>query len=334
MPAANNNRLVRMCMTITLGTMALSALPGEVYAQTYPNKPIRFVTPYGSGGNADILTRIIGDAMSKSMGQPVLVDNRPGGSSTIGSAIVAKAPPDGYTIMLISSSHSVNPSLFGSQLPYDTVKDFTPISMTGATPILVVVNPGVAANNVRELVALAKTKPGTLNFATSGNGSPAHLAGALIEALGGVKLVHVPYKTTAQANNDTMSGQVQIAFPSVSSALPMVKSGKLRALGITSLKRSALAPDIPTVAESLPGYQASIWTGVLAPAAVPRPIVTRLNAEVVKALTLPDVVTKLTGMGVDIDTSTPEEFGAFIDAEIRKWARVIKEGNIKVEMER
>jgi tripartite-type tricarboxylate transporter receptor subunit TctC len=323
-----------MCMTITLGTMALSALPGEVYAQTYPNKPIRFVTPYGSGGNADILTRIIGDAMSKSMGQPVLVDNRPGGSSTIGSAIVAKAPPDGYTIMLISSSHSVNPSLFGSQLPYDTVKDFTPISMTGATPILVVVNPGVAANNVRELVALAKTKPGTLNFATSGNGSPAHLAGALIEALGGVKLVHVPYKTTAQANNDTMSGQVQIAFPSVSSALPMVKSGKLRALGITSLKRSALAPDIPTVAESLPGYQASIWTGVLAPAAVPRPIVTRLNAEVVKALTLPDVVTKLTGMGVDIDTSTPEEFGAFIDAEIRKWARVIKEGNIKVEMER
>jgi tripartite-type tricarboxylate transporter receptor subunit TctC len=323
-----------MCMTITLGAMALSALPGEVYAQTYPNKPIRFVTPYGSGGNADILTRIIGDAMSKSMGQPVLVDNRPGGSSTIGSAIVAKAPPDGYTIMLISSSHSVNPSLFGSQLPYDTVKDFTPISMTGATPILVVVNPGVAANNVRELVALAKTKPGTLNFATSGNGSPAHLAGALIEALGGVKLVHVPYKTTAQANNDTMSGQVQIAFPSVSSALPMVKSGKLRALGITSLKRSALAPDIPTVAESLPGYQASIWTGVLAPAAVPRPIVTRLNAEVVKALTLPDVVTKLTGMGVDIDTSTPEEFGAFIDAEIRKWARVIKEGNIKVEMER
>lgn len=334
MPAANNNRLVRMCMTITLGAMALSALPGEVYAQTYPNKPIRFVTPYGSGGNADILTRIIGDAMSKSMGQPVLVDNRPGGSSTIGSAIVAKAPPDGYTIMLISSSHSVNPSLFGSQLPYDTVKDFTPISMTGATPILVVVNPGVAANNVRELVALAKTKPGTLNFATSGNGSPAHLAGALIEALGGVKLVHVPYKTTAQTNNDTMSGQVQIAFPSVSSALPMVKSGKLRALGITSLKRSALAPDIPTVAESLPGYQASIWTGVLAPAAVPRPIVTRLNAEVVKALTLPDVVTKLTGMGVDIDTSTPEEFGAFIDAEIRKWARVIKEGNIKVEMER
>lgn len=303
-------------------------------AQTYPSKSIRFVTPYGAGGNADILTRIIGDAMSKSMGQPVLVDNRPGGSSTIGSAIVAKAPPDGYTIMLISSSHSVNPSLFGSQLPYDTVKDFTPISMTGATPILVVVNPGVAANNVRELVALAKAKPGTLNFATSGNGSPAHLAGALIEALGGVKLVHVPYKTTAQANNDTMSGQVQIAFPSVSSALPMVKSGKLRALGITSLKRSALAPDIPTVAESLPGYQASIWTGVLAPAAVPKPIVTRLNAEVVKALSSPEVVTKLAGMGVDIDTSTPEEFGVFIDAEIRKWARVIKEGNIKVEMGR
>ena len=303
-------------------------------AQTYPTKPVRFVTPYGQGGNADILTRIIGDAVSRSVGQPFLVENRPGGSSTIGSSIVAKAPPDGYTIMLISSSHSVNPALFGSDLPYDTVKDFAPISLTGSTPILVVVNPGVPANNMKELIALAKARPGTLNYGTSGNGSPAHLAGALMEALGNVKLSHIPYKTTTQATNDTLSGQVQMAFPSTSSTLPMVKSGKLRAIGITSLKRSPLAPDVPPVADTLPGYQASIWTGMLAPGATPKPIVAKLNGEVVKALKVPEVVTKLTAMGVDIESSTPEEFGAFIDAEMKKWARVIKEGNIKVEMER
>lgn len=330
MPAAR--RIKVLCAVLTLA--ATPALVPLASAQTYPSKAIRFVTPYGQGGNADILTRVIGDSMSKSMGQPVLVDNRPGGSSTIGTAIAAKAPADGYTILLIASSHAVNPSLFGNALPYDTVKDFAPVSITGATPILVVVNPGIAANNIRELVALAKGKPGALNFASSGNGSPAHLAGALLEALGGIKLVHVPYKATAQGTNDTISGQVQMAFPSVSSVLSQVKAGKLRALGITSPKRSQLAPDIPTVAETLPGYQASIWNGVLAPAATPKPIVTRLNAEVVKALTSSDVVAKLTSMGVDIDTSTPEEFAAFIDTEIKKWARVIKEGNIKVEMER
>ena len=321
-----------LLLTSTLSTLV--PLGSGASAQTYPAKPVRFITPYGQGGNADILTRVIGDAIAKSTGQPFLVENRPGGSSTIGSVIVAKAAPDGYTIMLISSSHSVNPSLFGSELPYDTQKDFAPISMTGATPILVVINPGIPAQNMRELLALAKAKPATLNYGTSGNGSPAHLAGALLEALGGVKLVHVPYKTTTGATNDTMSGLVQIAFPSVSSTLPMVKSGKLRALAITSLKRTALAPDIPTVADTLPGYQASIWTGMLAPGATPRPIIGKLNAEVVKALKAPEVVTKLTGMGVDVESSTPEEFGAFIDAEIKKWAKVIKEGNIKVEMER
>jgi tripartite-type tricarboxylate transporter receptor subunit TctC len=320
--------IISRCM---LAILTLAATP-SAFAQNYPSKPVRFVTPYGAGGNADILTRVIGDAMAKSTGQPFIVDNKPGGSSTIGTAIVAKAAPDGHTILLIASSHAVNPSLFGGQLPYDTVKDFAPISATGATPIIVVVNPGLAANNIKELIALARSKPTAINFSSSGNGSPAHLAGALVEAMAGVKFTHVPYKATAQATSDVISGVVQMAFPSVSSTLPQVKSGKLRALAITSLKRTQLAPDIPTVAETLPGYQASIWNGVLAPAGTPRPIVTRLNQEVVKALKSPEVVTKLTGMGVDIETSTPEEFTAFINAEIAKWAKVIKEGNIKVEM--
>ena len=302
-------------------------------AQTYPAKPIRFLTPYGQGGNADILTRVIGEFISRGLGQPVLVDNRPGGSSTIGSNIVAKAPGDGYTLMLISSSHSVNPSLF-SDLPYDTVRDFAAVSMVGATPILLVANPRVPANSIKELIALAKAKPGALNFSTSGNGSPAHLAGELLNLMASVKLTHVPYKTTAQAFNDVIGGTVELAFPSTSSVLPQIKSGKLKALGITSPKRSPLTPDIPAMAETLPGYQASIWTGVLAPGSTPKPIVTRLNTEIVKALNAPEIKTKLVSMGVEIESSTPEEFGAFIEAEIRKWARVIKESGIKVEMER
>ena len=324
-------------IAITVGTMlavtTMATMSTVAPAQTYPSKPIRIVTPYGQGGNADILTRVIGEFIAKGLGQPVLVDNRPGGSSTIGSKIVAKAPADGHTLMLISSSHSVNPSLF-SDLPYDTLRDFAAVSMVGATPILLVANPRVSANSIKELVALAKAKPGSLNFSTSGNGSPAHLAGELLNLLAGIKLTHVPYKTTAQAFNDVIGGTVELAFPSTSSVLPQIKSGKLKALGITSPKRSPLTPDIPAMAESVPGYQATIWTGVLAPGATPKPIITRLNTEIVKALNTPEIRTKLVSMGVEIEPSTPEEFAAFIEAEIKKWARVIKESGIKVEMER
>ncbi len=318
----------------TAAAMAALFATGSALAQTYPSRPIRFVTPYAQGGNADILTRIIGDGLSKNLGQTVLTDNRPGGSSTIGTSIAAKATPDGHTLLLISSSHTVNPSLFGNDLPYNTLKDFTPITQVGATPIMLVAFPGMGAGTLKELITLAKSKPGQLNFSSSGNGSPAHLAGELLNGLAGLKITHIPYKGTPQSINDTMSGQVQMAYPSVSSVLPMIKAGKLRALGITSLKRSALIPDVPTMAETLPGYQASIWTGVLAPAGTSRPIITRLNSEIIKVLGTPEVKAKLASMGVDIDTSTPEEFGAFIETEMKKWARVIKEGNIRVEMER
>ncbi len=329
MAAGFRNKAFPIAVALAALTVASTAL-----AQSYPAKPIRFVTPYGQGGNADILTRVIGEGMSRSLGQPMIVDNKPGGGGSIGTNIVARAAADGYTLLLISSSHSVNPSLFGKELPYDTVKDFAPVGMTGATPILVVVHPGLGLSSIKELIALARTKPGNINYASSGNGSPAHLAGALLDSLGGIKTVHIPYKTTAQAMNDNISGQVQMAYPAQSSVFAHIKSGKLRALGITSPRRSPLTPDIPTVAETLPGYQASIWNGVLTTAGTPRPIIARLNAELVKALNSPEVSTKLTGMGVEIDPSTPEEFGAFISAEIAKWARVIRESNIKVEMER
>lgn len=316
---------------ITFATLGVASILAT--AQTYPNRPIRFISPSAQGGNGDILNRVIGESLSRGLGQPVLTDNRPGGSSTIGTAIVAEAPPDGYTLLMIASTHTTNAGFF-SDLPYDSVRDFTPITMVGATSIILVANPGIAATSIRELIALAKARPGTLNFASSGNGSPAHLAGELLNAMAGIKLTHIPYKATAQGITDTMGGTIQLAFPGVSSVLPHMKSGKLKALGITSLRRSTLTPDIPTVAETVPGYQTSIWNGVLAPAGMSKPIVTRLNTEIIKALNAPEVRAKFASMGVEMETSTSEEFGAFIEAEIKKWARVIKDLDIKVEMER
>ncbi|MBI4192874.1 MAG: tripartite tricarboxylate transporter substrate binding protein [Betaproteobacteria bacterium] len=323
---------LKSAIAFAFGT-ALSAAVTLAAAQAYPTKPIRFVTPNAPGGNADILARVIGDAMARGLGQPVIIENRAGGSSTIGTATVAKATPDGYTIMLIASSFAITASLF-NDLPYDAVRDFAPVGMVGATPILLVANPGVPATSLKELIALAKANPGTLNFASSGTASPAHLAGELLNTMAGIKLVHIPYKGTAQGTADTIGGTIQLAFPSVSSALQHVKNGRLRALAITSPKRSPLTPEIPSVAESLPGYQAGIWNGVLAPAGTPMPIITRLNTEIAKALNTPEVRTKLVGMGVDIETSTPGEFGVFVEAEIRKWARVIKDSGMKVELER
>ena len=301
-------------------------------AQNYPIKPLRFITPSAQGGNADILTRVVADGLAKVLGQPVLTDNRPGGSASIGTSIAAKSPANGYTLLMISTSHAVNPSLF-RDLPYDTARDFATVSMVGATPILLVINPGMPVTNIRELVSYAKARPGMLNFAYQNNGSQAHLGGELLNSLTGIKLVAVAYKGSAQATNDAIAGIIQIAFPSLSSVLPHVKSGKLRALGITSSKRSPLTPDIPTVAESVPGYESSIWSGVLVPAGTPRPIIVRLNAEIIKVLDSPDIRGRMAGMGVDIESSTPEAFGAFIDAEIRKWARVIRESGIHAELE-
>ena len=300
----------------------------------FPSHPLRLIVPYGPGGNADIMARLIAQHLGENIGHQVVVDNRPGASGILGTDLAAKAAPDGYTVVLVASSLSTNPSLF-KQMPYDTLRDLAPISMVGSTPLILAAYPGLPAGTVRDLIALAKARPGQLNYATSGNGSPANLAGALLNLMTGVNIVHVAYKSTAQATTDVLGGHVQMSFPSMTAALPHVKSGKLKALGMTGLKRSPLAPDVPTVSESgVAGYQASIWNGILAPSATPQPLIARLNAELVRVLTSAETRERFAAAGADIAHSTPEAFRAFVVAEQIKWEKVIRESGIRVELER
>ena len=296
------------------------------HAQTYPAKPIRMIVPSAAGGNADIIARITAEGMSKGLGQQVYVDNQVGGRNILGTNLVAKAVPDGYTLLAAASTHAVSPSLY--KLPYDTIRDFAPISMIGSAPLLLVAYPGLPANSIKELIALDRSKPGTIDYASAGTGSPANLGGELLNMMAGIKLVHVPYKATAQGNTDTMSGVVQLSFPAASSLLPFVRSGKLKALGVSSLERSPLMPDIPTIAETVPGYEIRLWNSVLTTGGTPKPVITRLNGELIKAVNLPDIKGKLIAAGVDIATTTPEALGTYIEAEVKKWAKVVKDANI------
>jgi tripartite-type tricarboxylate transporter receptor subunit TctC len=334
MPAVFRRHIDVSRRYILVLALALAAPITSAHAQAYPTKPVRLVVPFAAGGNADILARIISEGLTKSTGQAFIVDNRPGGSDIIGTQIVARAAPDGYTLLMISNSHSVNPSVFGKDLPYDTQKDFTGVTKVATTPIVLVAYPGMGISTVKELIAKAKAAPGQINFSSSGNGSSAHMAGEQLNALAGIQTVHIPYKGTAQSISDTISGHVQLAYPSLSSVGAMIKAGELRALGITTAKRSAVAPDIPTIAETVPGYEASIWTAVIAPAGVPKPIIAKLNAEIIKVLNASDVKAKLVKMGVDVDTGTPEQLDAFIDSDIKKSARLLKVGTIKLDMKR
>jgi tripartite-type tricarboxylate transporter receptor subunit TctC len=294
-------------------------------------RPVRMIVPYAPGGNADIQARYMAERLTEALGKQFVVDNRAGANGMIGMELAARSPADGYTILLVASGFAVNPGLF-PKMAYDTVKDFQPISLVGETPLLFVANPAVAANSVREVLALAQKRPGQLNFGSSGNGSPAHLAGALLETMAGIKLVHVPYKATAGVNIDVMSGQIQLAFPSITSVLPHVKSGKLKAFAISVASRSALAPDIPTMAEAgVPGYETSIWNGLLAPAGTPRPIVNRLNQAVVQTLKSPQARERYANVGAEIRYNSPDEFQAFVRSEITKWAKVIRAAGIRME---
>jgi tripartite-type tricarboxylate transporter receptor subunit TctC len=274
--------------------------------------------------------RYMAERLTEALGAQVVVDNRAGANGMIGMELAARAPADGYTIILVASGFTVNPSLF-PKVPYDTLKDFQPISLVGETPLLFVANGAVSANNVKELIALAKSRPGQLNYGSSGNGSPAHLAGALFETLTGAKLVHVPYKGTAGVNVDVMTGQIQLAFPSITSVLPHVKAGKLKALSISVASRSALAPDIPTMAEAgVPGYETSIWNGLLAPAGIPKAALKRLNDAVVQILSSTAARERYAKVGAEIRFNSPEEFRAFIRSELTKWAKVIRAANVRV----
>ena len=299
-------------------------------AQTYPTKPVRFVVPYPPGGATDILARMIGGKLSNSLGQQFLVDNRPGAGQKIGTGMVAKSAPDGHTILLVSVTHSINPAL-DANLPYDSLKDFAPITLAASSPNVVVVHPSVPVKSVKQLIALAKSRPGELNMATSGNGSGGHLAGALFQSMTGVKMTTVPYKGGGPAYVDLIGGQVQVMFTSPNPTLSYAKAGKLRALAMTGAKRSPAAPELPTIAEAagLPAYEASLWYGIVAPAGTPGPIVQLLHREMTKALATPDVREPLAARGVEVIGSTPEEFVKHIRSETEKWAKVIKEANIR-----
>lgn len=319
-------------LSALLASMLFLILSGGAHAQEWPTKSIRLIVPFPPGGGTDIISRFIGQKLSERLGQSVVIDNRPGAGGNIGTAMAAKAPADGYTLLMDpGSTITVNPSLY-SNLQFDSVKDFAPVSLIAVNPYVVVVNPSVPANSIKELIALAKAKPGQLTFASSGAGQTTHMAGELFMLDTGVLLLHVPYKGGGPAIVDTMGGQTSMLFGNMGSVLPYIKAGKLRALAVTTSTRFAPLPDVPTVAESgVPGYDISEWLGLFAPAGTPNEIVDRLHKEVVAILKSPGVAEKLSAEGFEPVGSAPAEFAAFIREDIAKWAKVVKQANIRIE---
>jgi tripartite-type tricarboxylate transporter receptor subunit TctC len=317
--------------TTYLAGIAL-ALATAAFAQTFPDKPIRWISPWPPGGSNDIFSRALAQKFTESMGQPVIVDNRPGAAGTVGSAYAAKQPGDGYTIVLGSSpTHAIAPSVY-AQLPYDPQKDFVAVTLVAVVPNVLVVHPSLPVKNVRELIAYAKANPGKLNFASAGNGSTQHLSGELFKTLAGVDMVHVPYKGTAPALNDLLAGQVQLAFDNMTTLLPHIESGKLRALGVTPSKRSTALPDVPTIDEAgVPGYEASVWFGTFVGAGTPKPIVQRLHDETMKALAAPDIRKSMAGFGAEVYGLGPDEFSAYLRDDVARWAKVVKAANVTLQ---
>lgn len=304
------------------------AQPG---ATDYPNKPIHIIVTFTSGGAPDILARLIGERLNAAWGQPVIVDNKPGAGGNIGADFVAKSAPDGYNIVVGTvGTHSINGALY-SKMPYDMVKDFTPITLLASTPNMLVVHNNVPAKNLQEFIALGK-KEGKMTFASSGSGTSIHVSGELFKTQTGIDMTHVPYKGRASAIPDLLGGRVTMMFDNMPSSLPLVREGKLRALGVTSLKRAAAAPDIPTIAEQgLPGFEAVSWFALFGPANMPKPIVDKLQAEVSKILKSPEASKRLTDIGLEPIGSTPEELAAYQRAEITKWAKVVKDSGAKAD---
>ena len=323
----NSTPLLRFAAVAAVFTLALS----NVVAQAYPTKPIRFVSPYAPGGGTDILARLIGQKLSGSLGQPVVIDNRPGAGGVIGTEIVVRSPPDGYTLMLASPSPIVVAPHLHKNLAYDPLKDLAPITLISIVPAILAVHPGLPAKSLKEFVALAKSKPGQLAFSSSGNGGTGHLAGEMLKMMAGVDMVHVPYKGTGPATTAVLSGEVSTSFGNMISLLPHVKSSKLRALAVTTPKRSPVMPDLPTVAETLPGYSAGPWYGVLAPAGTPATVINRLNQEIVKILRSPEVKENMSGEGADAIGSSPAEFAAHLRAETERWGKVVRQTRMKID---
>ena len=313
-------RLVSLALTLAIALLAAAA-----QAQTvWPTKPIRILVGYAAGGSTDVTARIIAQALSERLGQPVIIENRPGAAGNIAAEAAAKADPDGYTLnMSTSSTFATNPSLYKT-LPFNVQTDFEPIALTAFIPNLLVVNPAVPANNVAELIAYLKANPDKVNFGSSGNGSSQHISAALFNALAGVQMAHISYRGGAPAVTDLLSGQVQVIFAPLVEVLQQVRADKLRALGITTAKRSPLLPDVPTIAETLPGYEVRLWNGLLAPAKTPPDIIDRINRATTDALRSNEVKAKLAEQGSEPVGNSPAEFKAFIDAELVKWKRLVE----------
>lgn len=325
-PFKNQPLRVAVVASVMLGV----SLPLVSAAQSYPHKPVRFIVPFGPGGPGDAIGRMISKKLSETLGQSVVVDNRSGATTIIGTQIAAESPPDGYTLLLISTTHAVNPSLF-KKLPYDPIKDFAPVTLITSTPFMLVIHPSVAANSVAELVALARSKPGQLNYGSSGNGSSIQLTTELLKTAAKIEMTHVPYKGSGPAFIDLIGGHVQFLFSSTVSSLPHVKTGKVRGLAITSLNRAPSLPAIPTIAESYPGFESSSWFGMLVPAKTPKPVIERLLTDTRAALKSPEINQSLVSQGAEPGGGSPAEFAAYFQSEIKKWGRVIRAAEIKLD---
>jgi tripartite-type tricarboxylate transporter receptor subunit TctC len=297
----------------------------------YPARPIRLISPFTPGGGNDLVSRTVALAMSRNVGQSIVVDNRPGANTIVGMELVAKAAPDGYTLIMTSSTQAINATLY-PKLPYDSIKSFAPVTIVGSSPLIIAVPPSSPIKSVTDLIAAARAKPGELTYPSAGTGNATHLGGELFASMAGVTLTHVPYKGSGPGLTDLSAGRLAVAFSTALSVVPFVKGGRLRAIAVTSNARSAFMPDLPTVAESgLPGYEAGSWYGVVAPARTPQPIVARLHAEIIKVLALPDVRERLVSQGIDPVGNTPDQFAAYIRAEIVKWAKIIKSTGVTAE---
>ena len=321
--------LIGIMKVVTALLLGCALGPHAAAAEKYPTKPIRIVVPYPPGGGTDMLARAVAEKLTQRLGAQVIVDNRPGAGTNIGIGLVAKGTPDGYTLLLASVPLAINPSLY-ENLPWDP-KELEPLTLVASSPLVLVAHPSVKANNMRELVDLAKSSPGKLNFSSIGSGTSSHLSGELLKVMSGIDIVHIPYKGSAPALTALLGAQVQLMFSTMIAGMPHIQSGRLKALGVTSQKRAEVLPKVGAIAETVPGFETIVWYGFLAPAKTPKPILTKLHTEIAASLTQPDVVQRFKSEGADIVANRPEEFGRFLANERVKWAKVVKQSGAKVD---
>jgi len=322
------NKVIQSLIFISISVFSLAF----AQAQTWPSKqPIKFIVVYPPGGASDVTARLIATKLSESIGQSVNVENKPGANGIIATEFVAKSAPDGYTLLMANlGPNAINPVIY-KKLPYDAIKDFSAITLTTIVPQFIVVSPSLPIYSVNDLISYAKANPGKVTFASAGNGASNHLSGELFNAMAGIKMQHIPYKGDAPGLVDVMAGQVNVALPTAIAAAPHVRSGKLRALAVTSTKRLPSFPDVPTVAETLPGFEAVSWGGVMVPAGTPQPIINRLNTEILNILKMPDIAEKLNGLGAEIVGSSPQQFDAYVKSEIAKWGKVARDNQVTLD---